>query len=64
MTTSETITTAKRHGLTIPAFATDEHAPGHATHMRGWSRAVQSLDKATDNQGRATALKLLQAHGG
>ena len=64
MNTSETITTAKRLGLTIPAFASDEHAPGHATHMRGWSRAVQSLDAATTDQGRATALKLIQAHGG
>lgn len=62
--TTETIQTATRHGLTIPAFAHDENAPGRANNLRGWIRAVEGLDTASNESARKYARRLAEHYAG
>ncbi|MFG1340398.1 hypothetical protein [Xanthobacter autotrophicus] len=64
MTTTDTIQTAQRHGLPIPAFARNEHAPGRATCYRGWVKAVELLDEATTEAGANAARRLADYYAG
>ena len=64
MATTDTIQTARRHGLPIPTFARDAYAPGRASCNRGWVSAVELLDAAIIEAGARAARRLADYYAG